>query len=143
MKNILLSIKWDPEWQEFSVPYYEDGKYKEGPTYYTDDLQDAKATLAYTVAAHRREGGNVSVRENKHTRGWEEFLPKASEEVNYRVLVKAIRDSEIAGSGSGTDIDEAWTDKELAQALVQAKISSSEKAVEWAEKHVELYEQAD
>jgi len=142
MKDILLSIKWDPEWQEFSVPWYEDGVYKEGPTAYTDDLQDAKATLAHQFDWAKHQGYNVSVRENKHTRGWEAFLPKASEEVNYQRLVTAVRKDSVVGVGTGSDIDETFSDRELAQELIQHKVSTSEGAVEWARKRQELYDQA-
>jgi len=71
MSSVLLSIKWDPEWQEFSVPYYEDGVYKEGPTAYVGDLLEAQETLAANVTRLRNQGKTVSVRENQYTRGWE------------------------------------------------------------------------
>jgi len=74
MANITLSIKWDPEWQEFSVPWYEEGKYVEGSTVYEDSAGAARESLAAQYRWARDRGHDVSVRENKHTRGWEEFV---------------------------------------------------------------------
>jgi len=86
-KNITLSIKWDPDWQEFSVPYYEDGKYKEGPTYYASDLYDAQDHLNAMVKSLRREGIAVQVRENRYTKGWEDLWSKpALTEGGYEML---------------------------------------------------------
>lgn len=70
MSKITLSIKWDPNWQQFSVPYYEDGIYQEGPTYYASDLLEAQETLAAEVKELEEAGHKVHVRENRYTRGW-------------------------------------------------------------------------
>lgn len=73
-KDVLLTINWKESWKEFSIPYREDGTYREGKTYYTDSLQDAQATLANMVADLRRSGANVHVKENRWTRDWEDYL---------------------------------------------------------------------
>ena len=76
MSDVLLSIKWDPEWQEFSVPYYENGVFKEGPTAYVGDLLEAQETLAANVTQLRSQGKTVSIRENQYTRGWEDVVTR-------------------------------------------------------------------
>lgn len=43
--NVKLILKKDPATQEFAVKWYEDGKYNEDKTYYTDDKQDAIDTM--------------------------------------------------------------------------------------------------
>lgn len=43
--NVKLVLKKDPATQEFAVRWYEDGKYDEDKTYYTDDQQDAIVTM--------------------------------------------------------------------------------------------------
>ncbi len=43
--NITLKLAKDPETDEYVVEWYENGKYQEGPTYYTNDKSDAIATM--------------------------------------------------------------------------------------------------
>ena len=42
--DVVLKIKYSPEWEEWSVRYYEDGVYNEDKSYYTDDHDDAIGT---------------------------------------------------------------------------------------------------
>ena len=44
--NVKLKTVKDSETGEWIVKYYENGKFQEGPTYYTDDKQDALDTMA-------------------------------------------------------------------------------------------------
>jgi hypothetical protein len=45
---IELSIKRLSQTNEWKVPWVEDGVYKEGPSYYSDDKEDAKGALVDT-----------------------------------------------------------------------------------------------
>lgn len=43
-------VYWDSELEEYSVKFYKDGKWMgEGPTYYTQDKQDAITTAEMEV----------------------------------------------------------------------------------------------
>lgn len=46
-KKVKLCTVRKVETDEWVVKVYVDGKYKEGPTYYTDDKEDAIATMKH------------------------------------------------------------------------------------------------
>jgi len=84
--SVTLTIKYDPGLDEYAV-VWSDHTYVKGRgwadvknelrTYYTDSLQDAKVTLASMVQENARLGGFdrelLHVKENKYTKGWENF----------------------------------------------------------------------
>ena len=64
---IELSIERVEETDEYAVTWKEDGELVEAKTYYTDDLEDARLTLADMMERIRLQGEEFTVRVNKLT----------------------------------------------------------------------------
>lgn len=60
--NLVLKIRKVSETGEWRVEWWENGRYDEEKTYYTDDYEDALLTAKAEAGAARLEGYVVEVR---------------------------------------------------------------------------------
>jgi len=66
--NVKLKLRKLPETNEYQVAWYEDGKYNEDKTYYTDDLEDAILT-SKAISEEALEHGYPEVEVVMYPRG--------------------------------------------------------------------------
>lgn len=54
--QVLLKLVHKKSTEEYVVRVYENGVYREGPTYYAEDKQDARQTRAAMAIEYARQG---------------------------------------------------------------------------------------
>ena len=55
-KKVKMVLVRDNEWDQWIVKVYEDGKYQEGPTAYTDYMDEAMEIMAFEALRYRQRG---------------------------------------------------------------------------------------
>ena len=54
--KVSVRVRWEEDWEEFAIQWFESGVYNEDKTGYTDDWDDAISTAKMTIKRYNELG---------------------------------------------------------------------------------------